>query len=223
MSKSIIKINGKIDKILKTNKDGSAVVLFKNENEDIFNLQSSIIMVEITKRQWRNFKNLPDILDLYLNIYGKFEIRTLKENKTYIYVKSIAIKKVGLKEQKQILDHDDKIDKHYKQDVYFQQRDYDNMWFKRLEEIEFQDVDINNVKLVEKTHLNSRISIFNIKNMSNYKDLTPIAIRKNEEGTYELIAGLKTFIVAKLFSRNVKAYITDLDRESFKEKYSLTI
>ncbi|MBY6916074.1 hypothetical protein [Clostridium botulinum] len=223
MSKSIIKINGKIDKILKTNKDGSIVVLFKNENNDVFNLKSSIIMVEITKRQWRNFKNLPNILDLCFDIYGKFEIRTIREKKTYIYVKSVNIKKLSLKEQKQTLDHDIKISENYKQDIYLQQRDYDNMWFKRLEEIEFQEVDINKVKLVEETHLNSRVSIFNIKNMSKYKDLTPIAVRENEKGDYELIAGLKTFIVAKLFSRNVKAYITDLNREAFKEKYSLTI
>jgi len=223
MSTSVIRIIGKIDKIQRINDNGSIIILFKNENQINFNLKSSMFMVEITKRQWQNFRNNPNVLDLYFDIYGKFEIRTVKENKPYIYVKSINVKKLTSKEQKQTIDHDNKTSQNYRQDVYIQERDYDNMWFKRIEENEFQEVDINKVKLVEETHLNSKVSIFNIRNMSEYKELTPIAVRENEKGEYELIAGLKTFIVGKLFSRNVKAYVTTLNRDEFKVEYSLGI
>jgi len=96
-------------------------------------------------------------------------------------------------------------------------------WQNLIPKEEFKIVDINKVKLVEETHLSSRISIFNIKRYRNYKELYPIAVRENDKGEYELVAGLRSFIIAKLLSLNVQAYITDLDRKTFKEKYSLSI
>lgn len=95
-------------------------------------------------------------------------------------------------------------------------------WQNLIPKEEFRVVDINKVKLVEETHLSSRVSIFNIKGYRN-KELYPIAVRENDKGEYELVAGLRSFIIAKLLSLNVQAYITDLDRKTFKEKYSLPI
>jgi hypothetical protein len=95
-------------------------------------------------------------------------------------------------------------------------------WQNLIPKEEFKVVDINKVKLVEETHLSSRVSIFNIKGYRN-KELYPIAVRENDKGEYELVAGLRSFIIAKLLSLNVQAYITDLDRKTFKEKYSLPI
>ena len=98
------------------------------------------------------------------------------------------------------------------------------IWYKRIPLEEFKEIDISNVKLVEEVHVNAIISIFNLKKYKNkYKQLPPIAVRENDNGEYELVSGVRAFIVAKIFSRNVRAYITTLSREEFKEKYSLEI
>lgn len=91
-------------------------------------------------------------------------------------------------------------------------------WQSLIPEEEFIEVDINKVRLVEEIHLSSRVSIFNIR---RYREAPPIAVRENENGEYELVAGIRGFIIGKLFSRNVRAYITTLSREEFKKKYYL--
>ena len=48
-----------------------------------------------------------------------------------------------------------------------------------------------------------------------------IAVRESEDGWYDLVAGLRGYIIGKLFCTNPKAYITTLSREEFKEKYEL--
>ena len=104
-----------------------------------------------------------------------------------------------------------------------QNKNKNEVWYKLISEEDFKEVDINKVKIVDEVHLSSRISIFNIKKYRRYKSLAPIAVRENENGEYELVTGMRTFIVAKLFSRNIKAYMTNLSREEFKEKYNLDI
>lgn len=223
MSKTILRIRGKIDKILKTDVQGSTIVLFKNENEIAFNLKNSIIMVEISKCQWKSIEANTNLLDLYLDITGKFEIRATKENKPYLYVKSVACKKLKVKAQEDIIRHLNKMSENYEREIKTQKRHYDNIWFKNIDENEFQEIDINKVKLVEEIHLNSKISVFNIKKYNNYNDLSPISVRENDNGEYELVTGIRSFIVAKLLSRKVRAYTTTLSRNEFKEKYLLEI
>ena len=82
-------------------------------------------------------------------------------------------------------------------------------------------MDINKVKLIEEIHKSAIFPIFNIKKMSEYEELAPIAVRPLGNGEYGLVTGLRTFIIGKLFSRNLKVYVTELSREEFKEKYSL--
>ncbi len=228
MSKSIIKINGKIDKILKTNEDGSIMALFKNENTDVFNLKSSIIMVEITKKQWGKFKDNPNVLDLYFTINGWFEIRT-KNEKPYLYVKSNSIIRLKAKGKKSKIEEINKMNEIYqneieqeKKDIEIQRQKEGNFWFKKIEEEEFIKMDINKVKLTSPTHLNSILPVYNIKRFKEINTLYPIAIKEIPDSEeYELITGLRSFIAAKLLSLKVNAYITNLDRETFKEKYSL--
>ena len=99
MSNSVIKINGKIDKLLKVLEDGSVIILFKNEDDSLFKLKSSLIMVEVTRRQWQKFKEHPNALEIYFTIIGKFEIRK-KDDKPFLYVKSISIDRLKAKGQK---------------------------------------------------------------------------------------------------------------------------
>ena len=98
-------------------------------------------------------------------------------------------------------------------------------WYDLIPKEHFKEVDINKVKIGEEVHLNGKVSIFNMKRYQKNKNkpIHPIAVRENENGEYELVAGIKSFIIAKLFSRNVKAYVTNLSRDEFKEKYSLDI
>ena len=229
MVSAVIRINGTIDKLLKVEENSPATVLFKCEDDANLNIKSVVIMVEISKRQWRTFKDNPNVLDLYFTCIGKFEIRK-KNDKPYLYVKSVSLKRLKAKGQKAKIEEIEKISKKYEEEIKMEEKEIDELkkkedrfWFKKIDKNEFQEVDINKVKLVEETHLSSRVSMFNIRNMSEYGELTPIAVRENEKGEYELVAGLKTFIVGKLFSRNVKAYVTTLSRNEFKEKHSLEI
>lgn len=227
MSSAVIKINGKIDKLFRIEENGPAILLFKGENGPTLDLKSVIIMVEVSKRQWRPFKDHPDLLELYFTCIGKFELRK-KQEKPYLYVKSVSFKRLRAKGQKAKVEELEKIDKKYDEEIELEKKELeelkqneDKFWFKKIEETKFKEVNINKVKLVEKIHLNSRVSIFNIRNMSKCEELTPIAVRENEKGEYELVTGLRSFIIGKLFSINTKAYITDLDRKTFKQKYSL--
>ena len=100
---------------------------------------------------------------------------------------------------------------------------FNNKWYEFIPNEEFKEIDIRKVKLIEEVHLNSKISIINIRKMSMYKELSPIAVRRLENGEYGLVTGVRSFLIGKIFDRNLKAYVTELSREEFKEKYSLEI
>lgn len=236
MSKSLIKINGKIDRILKVEENGSATILFQNEENSNLDLKSSIIMVQVPKMLWKTVKDDSDLLEADFTCSGKFELRK-KQDRTYIYVRCVSFNRLTPKQQKKKLQDLNKIDKNYKIQSEYEireaeklrqkeeniKRKEDKYWFKKIDESEFKEIDISKVKLVESTHLNSILPKFNIRHMNKRENLNPIAVRENDNGEYELITGLRSFIVGKLLSIDVKAYITDLDRETFKEKYSLDI
>lgn len=241
MSYSLIKINGKIDKVLKVEEDGPTIVLFKNEEDSVLNLNSSILMVEITKRQWKKFKDIQNVLDLFFTVTGRFEIRK-KNDKPYLYIKATSIDKLKSKSKKAVIEKFEKTSENYINEIQVQEREdkeielkneairkkkledqrEDKFWFKKIEASQFVEIDISKVKLINKIHLNSIVPIQNIKRVNKTKRVNPIAVKiidNSEE--YELITGLRSFILAKLLSLKVKAYITDLDRDTFKEKYSL--
>lgn len=241
MSNSVIRINGKIDKLLKVQEDGPTIILFKSEDDSLFKLKSSIIMVEVTRRQWQKFKDHPNVLELYFTITGKFEIRK-KDDKPFLYVKSISIERLKAKGQKNKLQEFENVNKEYERQIEIDKREMkeieekrriqrkkeledqkeDKFWYEKIEENKFIEIDISKVKLTNEIHLNSIVPIYNIKRINRIKRVSPIAVRQIDSSEeYELITGLKSFILAKLLSLKVKAYITDLDRDTFKEKYSL--
>ena len=99
------------------------------------------------------------------------------------------------------------------------ERKVNNEWARKIDHEEFKEIDINRVRLVEDVHLSSRISIFNLKWYRRHKRVPVIAVRESEDGWYDLVVGLRGYIIGKLFCTNPKAYITTLSREEFKEKY----
>ena len=246
MSVAVIKINGKIDKLLKVQENGPTIILFKIEDDNVLNLKASIVMVEVTRRQWQRYKDHPDVLQLYFTIVGRFEIRK-KNEKPYLYVKSISINRLRAKGQKDKIQEFENINKEYERQIGIDEREMkelqeleekkklkikkkledqkeDKFWYKKIEENQFIDVDISKVKLTSEVHLNSIVPIYNIKRINRIQRVSPIAIKKIDGcEEYELITGLRSFILAKLLSLKVKAYVTDLDRDAFKEKYSLEL
>ena len=101
------------------------------------------------------------------------------------------------------------------------ERKVNNEWARKIDHEEFKEIDINRVRLVEDVHLSSRISIFNLKWYRRHKRVPVIAVRESVDGWYDLVVGLRGYIIGKLFCTNPKAYITTLSREEFKEKYEL--
>lgn len=227
MNRSFIRVLGQFDKVLKENENGTAVVLFKIEPR-MKTLNSSIVMSEISKKQWNKIKVLQEKDKSIFSIYGEYEIR-LKNSKPFIYikcdnaekVKSKNVKKTTEKLEELLQEKEPKLVKKPIKEKKIKIKKDKNNWYELIPIEEFIEIDINKVKLVEEIHLSSRISIFDIKKMSKYDEINPIAVRKLENGEYGLITGVRSFIVGKLFSRNLKAYVTDLDRETFKERYSL--
>lgn len=209
MSKSVIYIMGKIDRILKENVDG-VIVLFKNIPNHK-KLKETIFMVNISKKQWNKLKDIKDKENEEIRLIGEMDVRT-KNTKPHIYVECIDIirtKKINNRINK-ILN---------KKNVEIIEKN--EPWFNLIPQEQFKKIDINKVRLIEGLHLNSVTKNINMQMLSRIKHLNPIAVKLNEDGEYELITGIKSYIVAKLLSRNVKAYITDLDINIFRTKYKM--
>ncbi|PPV11992.1 hypothetical protein AWN73_20185 [Clostridium butyricum] len=223
MNLAFIKILGQIDKVLKEDENGSATVLFKIDPESK-NLNTSIAMVEFKKKHWDKIKNSPKDL-LKVTLYGRYDLR-LKNNKPFMYVRCESIRKIKQKnieiETQQLeLMLKDKVKKKKKKKI--EKENFNNKWYECIPKEEFTEIDISKVKLVEEIHLEAIIPIFNIKKLSKYEEVNPIAVRRLENGEYGLVTGVRSFLVGKIFDKNLRAYITDLDRQTFKEKYSLEI
>lgn len=208
MNMASIKILGTIDKIFKENENGSAVVLFKTVQPAKIKLSDSIIMVEVSKKQWSRLVNVSEKTKETISVVGDFEIR-LKSGKPFIYLIAQVFERVKSTHVQAM------------ENKLIQKSDKYEEWFFQIPEDQFKEIDINKVILIDEIHLNSMVESFNIKKYRKYKELSPIAVNENENGEYELITGMKSFIAGKLLSRNIKAYVTDLTRDEFKEKYSL--
>lgn len=208
MNIASIKILGNIDKILKVKEDGSSVVLFKIAQPEKIGLSDFIVMAEVNKIQWLSLKDVSEKTKETISIDGNFEIR-LKSGKPFIYLKAQVFERVNHKQVET------------RKSKFIKKSDKNEAWFSLIPEDQFKEIDLNKVNLVDKIHLNSMIQNFNIKKYRKYKELSPIAVKETENGTYELITGFRSFIAGKLLSRNIKAYVTNLTRAEFKEKYSL--
>lgn len=207
MSNSFIKIKGSFKRIFDSDEDGTIRVLMKNEVRST-KLKSSIVMIKFTKRQWNKLKDLENILEERFQIEGEVQACVNKMNKPYLCVQCSQLAREkrlnGTKSAKRMIP--------YNFDIVTVN------WVKEIPNIDLVEIDINKVKLNEEIHLNSIGTNFNIKEMVNKKELNPIAVKVSGDG-YTLISGLRTYIVAKLLSIKVKAYITELDIEDFRDRY----
>ena len=207
MSNSFIKIKGSFKGIFDSAEDGTTRVLMKNEVRNT-KLKSSIVMIKFTKRQWNKLKDLENISEEKFQIEGEVQACVNKMNKPYLYVQCSQLAREkrlsGTKSVKRMIP--------YNFDIVTVN------WVKEIPNIDLVEIDINKVKLNEEIHLNSIGTNFNIKEMVNKKELNPIAVKVSGDG-YTLISGLRTYIVAKLLSIKVKAYITELDIDDFRDKY----
>lgn len=82
-------------------------------------------------------------------------------------------------------------------------------WWKEDQVVE---IDTNNILIIEDIHMDAKnINYFGmLRNIQDYKDLTPIVIRPIEENKYALVMGMKIFTAAKIMNRNkIKAVIVE--------------
>jgi len=210
MGKGFVRVKGSFDKILDRAEDGSVRVLMKNEDTNN-RLKSSVVMIRFTKKQWEKLKDIKTPLEeeLFL-VEGNFETRINKKYKPFLYVECSQLSRKKRTKGR----------KGGSKMIPYELNSFEGNWFNKVPSEELIEIDITKVKLSEEIHLNAIIDNFNIKEMLEMSEFRPIAVRKCD-CTYTLISGLRTYIVAKLFSRNIKAYITDLDIHEFREKYLL--
>lgn len=80
-------------------------------------------------------------------------------------------------------------------------------------------ININDIELTSNEHLKTRtINLQGILLACKSKNMNsaPIAVRQLESGKYELIAGIKSFIVSKILDfKTVQVHITELSHDEF--------
>ena len=92
-------------------------------------------------------------------------------------------------------------------------------WYKKPEVANnLVKLPISSIKITEEVHKKGKVSLPLNPELPN-----TLAVQDNSDGTYTLVAGVNSYIRAKVFDLNVDAYITTDDRKTFKKKYKLHI
>lgn len=81
----------------------------------------------------------------------------------------------------------------------------------------FIDIDINKIELRNEMFFNGKVTI-DLKRLHDETKDNHVLIKRIDNDRYELIMGIGAYLRAKILNKNVKAYITDLDREAFIKK-----
>ena len=210
--KSSIRLEGILDSEVKLNNDGKYVVILKS---NILNKENSesIFFVEMTKNQWNGIKNKEN----NLIITGHIIVKKNKKDIPFIYVISTGINEVKRKEKKKVKNVDKVIISSTKKEI--KNKPERIFWFENIPEDQFILVNANDITMVESCHINFTVKIHMSEQEQSNK---PICIRALDNGEYVLVAGLHTYIRAKLLNTHVKAFVTELYRKEFVEKYNLT-
>ncbi|NKF08818.1 hypothetical protein J1C67_19275 (plasmid) [Clostridium gasigenes] len=210
--KSSIRLEGILDSEVKLNNDGKYVVIVKS---NILNKENSesIFFVEMTKNQWNGIKNKEN----NLIITGHIIVKKNKKDIPFIYVISTGINEVKRQEKKKVKNVDKVIISSTKKEI--ENKPERIFWFENIPEDQFILVNANDITMVESCHINFTVKIHMSEQEQSNK---PICIRALDNGEYVLVAGLHTYIRAKLLNTHVKAFVTELSRKEFVEKYNLT-
>lgn len=210
MVHSRIIIKGTIDKEPKVNKDGSADIILTNTYEEIANKDirdkgESIFLVKLRKRLYEKHKaQFRRQREIY--IVGYLKTGLSKKGKPFVYVSPISVEfkklsKIAMKNKNKI----------------FKTKTHPVSWWELLECKDFVEINSSEIDITDKKHLNGTVANVNLKKR---KAPLYVAVRPCN-GKYELILGLKSLLIAKMFNLNVAAYITEESYDELVERFDI--
>ena len=213
VTKSKLMIEGVPNKVT-IKEDGSAEMLFKINNDSIYSLEKklgdSIYLVSVPSKMVEKIKDKMTETGYY-KIVGAVKATVTKKGIPLVILNPLSLKfgefRVEQKAEKK------------KKAVVFE---LEKGWYsdKELVEINVKDVEIVNKEHLTTRTLNLNKTLYNVKNGN--RRLTPLAVRKLEDSRYELIAGIKSYCVAKIMDiEKIEAYITELDHEEFVKEHKI--
>lgn len=188
---------------IKHNEDGTVDIITTSLSNK--KLSSSNIVLRIKEDMFKQKLESRIKQSVKVNIRGKMKACVSKKGIPYVLIYVEEVKKI--KNKKAILDE---LEKQKEQEKIIP-------WYEKLNENDFEDVDIDKIKLVEDIHLNKPFMV-----RINIDKENPIAIKLNEVGEYVLVVGVSAYINAKVKGeKTIKSYKTDLSRSEFIEKFKM--
>ena len=218
MIKSKILIKGTLDREPKENEDGSVDLILTNVIEDnapkeLRKKGDSIFLVRISPKTWKRNRKVIRKENAEFSVIGGVKASVNKKGMPFIYVQAdyVLVRNNKPKIDTTVKELNQQINKIKNKVV---------PWFADLGDEDFIELTPEVVLLVEEDHLEANFKWLDFKELNKRTELN-IAVRKLENGKYALVSGIKNFIAGKVFNKNYRAYITDLEREEFVIKFEI--
>lgn len=222
--KARVHINGIIEKEVKHNEDKTVDMIITTEpdefaREDLKKRGNSIALVRFTETQWKQNKKKFNV-GSHVEIIGQYKVAVNKKGTPYVYVAPDNIFKFQQdatnKSKNRVIRNTFEGQFPKKENDRPQYKD----WRYEIPDEKYVKIPASKVILNQEVHLNGSIHYINVeknRNLDNYK----IVVRKLEDEKYELIAGIKVFIVGKMLDKEFDCYITELSNEEFVKPYKI--
>lgn len=137
------------------------------------------------------------------------EIKSLKEvieEKDILKLKQkINNQELDLKRIEFKLLKDKRVKEHINKREWYQDRNIENL---------LVDIDINKIELRNEIFFSGKAKV-DLKRLHDETKDNHVVIKRIDDNKYELIMGISPYLRAKILNKDVKALITDLDRDSF--------
>lgn len=218
MVKSKILIKGTLDREPRENEDGSVDLILTNVIEDnapkaLRKKGESIFLVRVSPKIWKNNRRIIRKENAEFSVIGGVKASVNKKGMPFVYVQAdyVLVNKHRQKIDTTTKELNQKIDRIKNKVV---------PWFADLKDEDFIELTPDEIVLVEEDHLEANFKWLDFKELNRRTELN-IAVRKLENGKYALVSGIKNFIAGKVFNKNYRAYITDLEREEFVIKFEI--
>ena len=216
MVNSKIVLRGTLDREPKENEDGSVDLILTNVIEEnspkkLKEKGDSVFLVKLTEGMWKKSRKKLRKENTEFSIVGGVKASVNKKGMPFIYVHADNVLVKKKKIEISVKDLDEEINTITRKVV---------PWFKNLEDEDFIEIAPEEVLLVEEDHLEAKFKYLNFEALNKRQNLN-IAVRKLENGKYALVSGINNFMVGKMFNRNYRAYVTELEREDFIIKFEI--
>lgn len=162
--------------------------------------------VIVSKKMWNKLAKENEIYtDTIFNIKGEIKLTVNSEKKPYIIIYCTKINVKNIKETT----NEEKINNKPKK--------YSN-WKQIIDKEECIEVDLKDIDVVSDKH---KYAVIELGDRIGKDSI--IAVSKNENGRYSLIAGFKTYVSAMIYRNNepIKVYVYNGDRDEFKKEFGI--